>query len=65
MVTIEEPHYFVRGTLEGDRIVAEPLCADSVIARCFAMREAGYCDITITNIQTGHVANLSDWWNDI
>ncbi len=57
----ETPTYLVRGTLRGDRIVAGPLEADEAVEHCFGMRDAGYADITVTNLLTGHVSELEDW----
>lgn len=57
----DERIYLVRGTLEGDRIVVGPLTAEQTIDHCFAMREAGYSGMTVTNTRSGHVSNLSGW----
>ena len=57
----DERIYQVRATFKGDRIVVGPLTAEQTIDNCFAMREAGYSSITVTNTKSGHVSNLSEW----
>jgi hypothetical protein len=44
----------VGGTLNGQRIVSDPLPANAAIIRFYSMRAQGYSLITMTDAQTGH-----------
>jgi hypothetical protein len=43
----------VGGTLNGERVVSEPLLANAAICRFYAMKRQGYTNLTMTDAKTG------------
>lgn len=43
----------VGGTLNGERVVSEPLLANAAIYRFYAMKRQGYTRLTMTDAKTG------------
>jgi hypothetical protein len=49
------------GTLNGKRIVSNPLPANDAIPRYYAMRLEGYSQITMTDANTGRDYNVGNF----
>jgi hypothetical protein len=48
-------------TLNGERVVSDPLPANEAILRFYAMRMQGYSFLTMTDAQSGHDYNVGQF----
>jgi hypothetical protein len=51
----------VGGTLNGERVVSDPLPANEAIRRFYAMRAQGYSLLTMTDAESGHDYDVGEF----
>lgn len=57
--THDDDGFVVRGTLEGDHLVTEPLMTEATIDRFVDLCRREYRHITVTALKTGHLTDLA------